>query len=115
MPAPSIISLRATPATDRQRVHVRVEVGDIGDPPPYLELHILDPDCDPVAEMQVMGLTEPELDITLHLRPPAPADEERPYTLTGRLFFGREGEEEQTFATAVAPVEFAQPDATLQA
>jgi len=41
---------------------------------------------------------EPQLQMTLHLRPAADASEERPYRARGRLFFGSETQEEETFS-----------------
>ena len=50
-----IAALRAVPNLDRRRVHIAVEVVGSGDPPPYLELLILDPGSQVVGEMLIMG------------------------------------------------------------
>jgi hypothetical protein len=105
MPTPHITRIEAAPAADRRRVALRVETQDIGDPAPYLELHILDPDGNLVGEMLVMGVNEslsgePATEVTLHVRPLAPAGETRPYRALGRLFFGADEQEEQTFSVA---------------
>lgn len=97
---PEITAFRAQPALDRRRVQMYIEIDELVEPPPYLELHISDPDGADVAEMLVLGLIEGSIRVTLHLRPPALAGETRPYTARGRLFFGLEGQEEQTFSTA---------------
>jgi len=96
MAMPEIIRLEVSPYPDRQRVRVLAEIADAGDPPPHLQLSINDPRGREVAEMLVMSVFEACVELTLHMRPPAPADEILPYTARGRLFSGMEGQEEQT-------------------
>ncbi len=103
MPAPQIRALRVAPAADRRRAHLHVETADLADPPPYLELVILDPDGRPVAQMLVMGTTDSPTEVTLHLRPAPPAGETRPYLALARLFLGQEGQEEETLAQSETP------------
>jgi hypothetical protein len=107
MTVAQISALRVAPASDRRRVHLQIEVTDISDPPPYLELVILDPERQPVAQMLVMGTADTPIEVTLHLRPAPPAGETRPYSALGRLFVGQEGAEEETLAQS--EVSFALP------
>ncbi len=100
------VELEAQPAQDRRRVHFLIETDGLGRPFPYLELSVLSPDGQEVGSMLVMGVMEPETRLTVHIRPPAPEGEGRPYLARGRLFFGAEGEEERTFCIAETPFRF---------
>lgn len=98
--APRIADIRAEPGGDRRRVAVSVELEDLAPPYPYLELVLLDPDDDPIGEMLVLGVMEPALQLTLVLRRPVAAEDDRPFRALGRLFYGEEGKEEETFSIA---------------
>jgi hypothetical protein len=93
-----ITQLRVAPATDRRRVRLLAEMQDLAEPFPYLELSLIDPDDQVVATTLVMGVMEPQLQMTLHMRPPAAEDETRLFHARGRLFFGSETEAEETFS-----------------
>jgi hypothetical protein len=101
-----IIALRAAPADDRRRVRLLVEMQDFQEPYPYLELSVIDPDGQIVATTLVMGVMEPQLQMTLHVRPAVAEDENRPYRARGRLFFGSETQEEETFSILEAEFRF---------
>lgn len=103
---PCIVRLEVQPAPDRRRVHFMVEADGLEPPFPYLELSVLDPDGQEVGSMLVMGVMEPETRLTVHVRPPAPEGERRPYLARGRLFYGAEGEEERTFSVMETPFTF---------
>jgi hypothetical protein len=98
MAGPQITQLRVAPTPDRTRVRVQIEVSEPGEPPPFLQFTVLDPDGTPCAEMLVMGVYETLVEMTLHMRPPADSAETRPFTVRARLFYGEEGKDEQTFA-----------------
>ena len=93
-----ITQLRVAPSDDRRRVRLLAEVQDLAEPFPYLELSLIDPDGQVVATTLVMGIMEPQLQMTLHCRPPVAEGETRPFRARGRLFFGKEAEEEETFS-----------------
>ena len=97
MTTPQIIELRVALANDRRRVQLQAEVENLAEPFPYLELSIIDPDDNKVARTLIMGVMEPLTQMIMHLRPPA-EDETRAYRARGRLFFGEEGREEETFS-----------------
>lgn len=103
---PSIVRLAVQPAPDRRRVHFLVEADGLEPPFPYLELSVQDPEGQEVGSMLVMGVMEPETRLTVHIRPPAPEGEQRAYLARGRLFYGAEGEEEQTFSVMETPFMF---------
>lgn len=103
---PSIVRLAVQPALDRRRVQFLVEVDGLEPPFPYLELSVHDPEGQEVGSMLVMGVMEPETRLTVHIRPPAPEGERRAYLARGRLFYGAEGEEEQTFSVMETPFTF---------
>ena len=100
-----IVELKVAPASDGRRVQLLAELQDLGEPFPYLELSVVDPDDQTVATTLVMGVMEPQLQMTLHLRPAAAESETRPYRARGRLFFGSENQEEETFS--ILETEFA--------
>lgn len=101
-----ITRLDVEPASDRRRVQFVVEVEELEPPFPYLELSVLNPDGEEVGSMLVMGVMEPETRLTVHIRPPAPDGENRPYLARGRLFYGAEGQEERTICIVETPFTF---------
>lgn len=103
---PSIVRLAVQPAPDRRRVHFLVETDGLEPPFPYMELSVQDPEGQEVGSMLVMGVMEPETRLTVHIRPPAPEGEQRAYLARSRLFYGAEGEEEQTFSVMEIPFTF---------
>ena len=103
-----IVELQATPAGNRQRVRLLAKMQDLADTPPYLELSVIDPDGRIAATTLVMGVMEPQMEMTLHLRPTATESETRPYRARGRLFFGSESQEEVTFSTLEIEFHFPQ-------
>ncbi|MGQ9516439.1 MAG: hypothetical protein ACUVWB_05540 [Anaerolineae bacterium] len=101
-----ITRLDVEPAPDRRRVHFLVEADGLEPPFPYMELSVLNPDGEEVGSMLVMGVMEPETRLTVHIRPPAPAGDSRPYLARGRLFYGADGQEERTICTVETPFTF---------
>lgn len=99
--APELRQLLAQPWPDGKRVMVSF-LWD-GEGPVDVELTLRSADGDPWAQMLVVGLNEPRMDLTLHLRVPPPPGAEG--TVTARLLHGdREADSKTaTFAMPASP------------
>jgi hypothetical protein len=67
----SIIKLRATPLPDMKRVTVEIELSPFAGYP-HLDISVLSPDGEVVANMFVVEARDPAMALTLHLRQPEP-------------------------------------------
>ena len=78
-----IRSLVAEPYPDGKRVKVSFSVNPFQQRP-NIEINILEPGGEPVAELSVVEALEPSMDFTMHIRQSDPVGE---YTTKMRLFY----------------------------
>lgn len=98
--------MHVAPAGDRRRVRILAQVEDLEEPFPYLELSLLDPENDVLARTLVMGVMEPQTQMTLHVRTLIAEDDSRTYRARGRLFFGSDTQEEEIYSIIEADFVF---------
>jgi len=67
----SIVKLRAIPRPDMKRVTVEMELSPFAEYP-HLDISVLSPDGEVVANMFVVEARDPVMALTLHLRQPEP-------------------------------------------
>ena len=106
MSDPEITAMRIALNSDRRMIRVQVEVSDVANPAPFLDLQIVDPNGEEAGGMLIMGAVDLCTEVTLHLRPPAPIGESRAYRLRARLFYADADKEERTLFMTEASFRF---------